>query len=97
MDIASKASDDKAIDWLDLEFWPESDFKVERMQDNQAYGWLPQQLDDGERHQSHAQHHLASAVSQDLRPTHTGFAQYSQQRGDSTAGITGVRACLCMQ
>lgn len=96
MDIVSKGSEDKSIDWLDLEFWPESDFKVERMQDNQAYGWLPQQLDDGERQQSHAQHHLASAVSQDLGPTHTGFAQYSQQRGDATAGISGVRACFCM-
>ena len=93
MDIAERPSGDKGIEWLDLEFWPESDFKVEHM-DNQQFGWVAQQLDAAEHQQQHAQPNLDSAVTQEhLGPAHVAYGQY-QHRGDQTmVGISGVRAC----
>jgi len=64
MEVSAKPQEEKSIDWLDLEFWPESDFKVEAMQSNQNYDWVSQPVATGEGQHIHSNHHQAPSVPQ---------------------------------
>ena len=57
MEVSAEPLEEKSIDWLDLEFWPESDFKVEAMQSNQTYDWVAQHGGSSEAQHMHSNHH----------------------------------------
>ena len=67
MEVSAKPQEEKSIDWLDLEFWPESDFKVEAMQSNQTYDWVSHPVSTSDAQHMLSNHHQAapraSAVS----------------------------------
>jgi hypothetical protein len=96
MENAVKQQEDKSIDWLDLEFWPESDFKLEGMQSNQHYGWVTQNLDACDRDQAHGKHQLDhSLVQEHFAAAHAALTEFGQQSGEQViAGMPGVRANL---
>ena len=64
MEFSAKPQEEKSIDWLDLEFWPESDFKVEAMQSNQTYDWVAQHGGSSEAQHMHSNHHQPPSVPQ---------------------------------
>ncbi|CAL8461855.1 g1386 [Coccomyxa elongata] len=96
METAVKTQEERGLDWLDLEFWPESDFKVEGMQQNQHYSWVPQHVNVGDHQEPHTQHQLAQSVGHEhLTAGHAAFTDFGQQRGDQAiAGIAGEQAEL---
>ncbi len=97
METAVKTQEEKGLDWLDLEFWPESDFKVEGMQQNQQYSWVPQHLNVGDHQEPHTQHQLTQSVEHEhLTAAHAAFADFGQQRGDQ-AIAAGVRLCPALE
>lgn len=64
MEAPAKPHEEKSIDWLDLEFWPESDFKVEAMQSNQAFDWVSQPVSTAEGQPLASNHHQAHHMPQ---------------------------------
>lgn len=95
METIVKPQEEKGLDWLDLEFWPESDFKVEEMQQNQHYTWVPQHVSTSDRQDNHAQHHLQQTVGHEhLTAAHAPFSDFGQQRGDQA--ITGIGGVGCL-
>jgi hypothetical protein len=92
MESIAKPQEERGLDWLDLEFWPESDFKVEGMQQNQHYNWVPQHVNVGDHQEPHTQHQLQQTVGHEhLTAAHAAFSDFGQQRGDQAiAGIGGV-------
>lgn len=92
METAVKTQEERGLDWLDLEFWPESDFKVEGMQQNQHYSWVPQHVNVGDHQEPHSQHQLTQSVGHEhLTAAHAAFTDFGQQRSDQAiAGIAGV-------
>ena len=65
MEVSAKPQEDKSIDWLDLEFWPESDFKVEAMQSNQHFDWVSQPVGTSDEQHMHSTHHPPPPVAQE--------------------------------
>lgn len=94
MENVAKQQEDKGIDWLDLEFWPENDFKVEGMQNNQHYGWVTQQLEANDREQVHRKHPIHhSLVQEHFAAAHAALSEFGQQNSEQAiAGIPGVSA-----
>ena len=64
MEAPAKPQEEKSIDWLDLEFWPESDFKVEAMQSSQIFDWVSQPVSSAEVQHLASNHHQAHNMPQ---------------------------------
>ncbi len=92
MEHTAKLQEERGLDWLDLEFWPENDFKVEEMQQNQHYNWVSQHVSVEDHQEPHTQHQLPQTVGHEhLTAAHAAFSDFGQHRGDQAiAGITGV-------
>ena len=98
MEVSAKPQEEKSIDWLDLEFWPESDFKVEAMQSNQTFDWVSQPGGSNETQHMHSNHHQPVPVPpQHHQSTANGapLALFVQPREEESMPIIEVVSTTC--